>query len=234
VLGQAQEFASRLEQTIRSALPCAPTVRVQQFPDTGRVRISPVDASDPETAERLPLTCDGETLASWTFYMFAEVTDDGFLKIDRSRVALTPVFENVPVARLEFENRATGAPTSHWQFHAERGALSFILARTRRGGKRERVPMSLADLHFSNGGRRFRPGLEDFIEFLIRECGFDSRDGWRTAVEDGRELARRFQVRTIARNYPAEVAEVLKSRGWKVEPPDNFDGSESTDRLREY
>lgn len=234
MLGQAQEFAFRLEGAIRSSLPCSPTVRVQQFAETGRVRISPVDASDPLTTERLPLFCDGELLAYWRFYMFAEVTDDGFLKIDSSRCALIPAFESVPIARLEFESRSTGAPTSHWQFHAERGALSFVLARTRRDGKRERVPMSLADLHFANGGRRFRPGVEDFIEFLIRECGFDAEGGWQTAVQDGREIARRFQVRTIARNYPAEVAEALKSRGWKVEPPEGFDGWESTETLREY
>lgn len=166
--------------------------------------------------------------------MFAESSQDGFLKVDQLRMWMTPVFEEVPVVRLEFENRSTKPPVSHWQFHAERGALSFMLARTRSDGRYESSPMSLSALHFPTGGRRFRPGIEDFVQFLVQECGFDAEKGWRHALEDGRELGRRFQVRTIARDYPAEVAEVLRQNGWVVTPPSDFDSWEATAALREF
>lgn len=182
----------------------------------------------------MPLYAGGIELANWSFVMFAESSADGFLKVDQLRIALTPTFEESPVVRLEYEARTTSPPVSHWQFHAERGALSFILARTRDTGKHVNIPMSLSALHFPTGGRRFRPGVEDFIQFLIQECRFDCRDGWRAAVEDGREIARRFQVRTIARDYAAEVVEELKSRGWRIDPPADFDEWEATAALREY
>ncbi|MDX2377303.1 hypothetical protein M4I32_10880 [Microbacterium sp. LRZ72] len=182
----------------------------------------------------LPLTGDGVRLADWSFVMFAEASSDGFLKVDQLRLWMTPAFDESPVVRLEYENRSTKPPVSHWQFHAERGALSFMLARTRQDGKHEGVPMSLSALHFPTGGRRFRPGIEDFIQFLVQECGFDSMQGWRRVLEDSRELGRRFQVRTIARDYPAEVAEVLRENGWSVQPPSDFDGWEATQALREF
>ena len=219
---------------IRASLPGSPYIRAQENERTGRIRISPVHVDYPLTQVRMPLLAEGVELATWSFVMFAEASADGFLKIDQLRMALTPAFEEAPVVRLEYEARTTAPPVSHWQFHAERGSLSFILARTHRRGKHASVPMSLSALHFATGGRRFRPGVEDFLQFLIQECRFDALPGWRAALEDSRELARRFQVRTVARDYPVEVAEVLKDRGWTVEPPDDFDGWEATQSLREY
>lgn len=234
MLGQAQEFAARLEEMIRATVPGTPSIRAQENARTGRIRISPVDVADPLAQVRLPLYADGVELATWSFVMFAEGSADGFLKIDQLRMALTPAFEDAPLVRLEYEARSTSPPVSHWQFHAERGSLSFILARTHREGRRRDIPMSLSALHFATGGRRFRPGVEDFLQFLIQECRFDAHPPWKASLEDNRELARRFQVRTIARDCPAEVAEVLKERGWRVEPPDDFDEREATAVLREY
>ncbi|OYC95923.1 hypothetical protein [Microbacterium sp. Yaish 1] len=176
----------------------------------------------------------GEHLANWTFYFFTDVSSEGFLRVDQMRIALYSVFEPPPIARLEYESSTTGPPVSHWQFHGERGALSFVLARAHQKGKKGSAPMSLSSLHFPTGGRRFRPGVEDFIQFLIDDCGFDRQPAWRRAIEDGREIARRFQVRTIARDYQAEVAQVLRDRGWHVEPPNEFDEHESVEALREY
>lgn len=235
LLGQARELAERLELTINECFPgTAVPIRAQEHSTNGRIRISPVDGADPLSDVPLPLYGNGKLLASWSFVMFAESSSDGFLKVDQLRLALTPAFDNTPVARLEFENRSAAPPVSHWQFHAERGSLSFILARTRTRGKDADIPRSLASLHFPTGGRHFRPGIEDFVQFLIQECGFDANDGWRRAIEEGRELARRFQVRTIARDYAAEVAEVLKDAGWGITPPVGFDNFEAVAKLREF
>lgn len=234
VLGQAQEFANRLEHTLRGTLPGSPNIRAQLFETTGRVRISAVDDQGSVKPARLPLYVDQVPLAYWTFYMFTDASYEGFLRVDEMRIALFSQFEDSPIVRLEYEGKTTGPPVSHWQFHGERGALSFLLARAYRSGKKGSAPMSLSSLHFPTGGRRFRPGVEDFIQFLIQDCGVDQLNGWKRALEDGREIARRFQVRTIARDYPAEVAQVLRDRGWSLTPPDNFDEWESREALREY
>lgn len=234
VLGQAQELADRLEGTLRQTLPGEPRIRAQLFETTGRVRVSAVDDKGSIAPARLPLHIDGVRLANWSFYLFTDSSYEGFLRVDQMRITLFSEFEDSPIVRLEYEGKTTGPPVSHWQFHGERGALSFLLARAFQKGKKGSAPMSLSSLHFPTGGRRFRPGLEDFIHFLIQDCGVDRLDGWKRALEDGRELARRFQVRTIARDYPAEVAQVLRDRGWSVAPPENFDEWESVEALREY
>lgn len=77
----------------------------------------------------------------------------------------------------------------------------------------------LSSLHFPVGGERFRPSLEDFLEFLVSECGVDRIEGWETVLAEGREIRRRFQLRTVVRELQVEAAEVLKLNGWTVAPP---------------
>lgn len=231
---QAEEFAARLQVTIRHSLPGEPAIRAQRLRKTSRIRISAVNPDAPETTVAMPLFHGDRLLAYWSFFMFTDMSHSGFLKIEQMRMSFRAAHEESPIARLEFESRNHTAPVAHWQFHGERGAMSFILARTHQAGRHVTTPVSLSALHFPTGGRRFRPGVEDFIQFLIQDCGFDSLDGWRQELENGRELARRFQVRTIAQDFPAEVAEALKDKGWDVTPPTDFDGWEARAALREY
>lgn len=60
-------------------------------------------------------------------------------------------------------------------------------------------------LHFPVGGRRFRPCLEDLIEFLVRENFAQGRDGWEAAVEEGRTRWFEKQLRASIRRNP-EIA----------------------------
>jgi len=48
----------------------------------------------------------------------------------------------------------------------------------------ERLEMSrsLEKLHFPVGGRRYRPALEDIVEFLIAEGYVQHREGWREVI----------------------------------------------------
>lgn len=66
-------------------------------------------------------------------------------------MALFPVWEEAPIVRLEYEAESTIRPAAHWQFHAERGALSFILARTHTTGEAANTPHSLSKLHLPVG-----------------------------------------------------------------------------------
>jgi hypothetical protein len=68
----------------------------------------------------------------------------------------------------------------------------------------------MESLHLPVGGDRFRPCLEDVIEFLVVECRFDCQVGWRTVLEAGRERWRRMQTRTAA----------LRALGYAVAAPD--------------
>ncbi|GAB3754722.1 hypothetical protein GCM10027591_03600 [Zhihengliuella somnathii] len=156
------------------------------------------------------------------------------MRVDTMRQVLYLNGVKEPLVRLEYESKYRRAPVLHWQFHGERGALSFILARAGRQGKTSSTPKSLSDLHFPTGGRRFRPGVEDFLQFLIQDCGFDAREGWARTLKLGREEARRTQARTVAGDFPNEVAESLRQLGWSVEPPDAQMPADKVDRLQEY
>lgn len=54
-----------------------------------------------------------------------------------------------------------------------------------------------------------RPGVEDFLQFLIQECGFASVPGWRMAIERSRVDWRLRQKRTVVRDAPRAAAIAL-------------------------
>jgi hypothetical protein len=57
----------------------------------------------------------------------------------------------------------------------------------------------------SRRGRRFRPTLEDIIEFLIVEELVEARPKWKAALEANRDAFRDKQLRAAIRQFP-EVA----------------------------
>lgn len=63
----------------------------------------------------------------------------------------------------------------------------------------------LGALHFPVGGKRFRPCLEDVIEFLVVERIVQARDGYEKLLEAGRERFRRNQLMAAMRRDPATV-----------------------------
>jgi hypothetical protein len=77
----------------------------------------------------------------------------------------------------------------------------------------------MSALHIPVGGSRFRPCLEDLVQFLIQECRFDSRENWRKYVEAGRERWRRRQLAAATRDVPEIAARVLEELGYSVTPP---------------
>jgi hypothetical protein len=85
--------------------------------------------------------------------------------------------------------------------------------------RKPRVPQ-VSDLHFPLGGPRFRPCLEDVLQFLIEEFSIDHEDTAREAIEEGRRTWRRYQTGAAVRDCPQEAARVLEILGYKVEPPD--------------
>jgi hypothetical protein len=81
------------------------------------------------------------------------------------------------------------------------------------------VEKSLPDLHFPVGGRRYRPSIEDVIEFLVVESLAPGRPGWEAAVAEHRRTWERIQLRSVVRRDQQTAAEELAARGWRLEPP---------------
>ncbi|GAA0258700.1 hypothetical protein [Cryptosporangium japonicum] len=71
----------------------------------------------------------------------------------------------------------------------------------------------LPKLHFPVGGRRFRPTVEDVIEFLVVEKLVEASDGWQDVVEASRADFQRRQLRAAIRRFPDVAAEALRDFG---------------------
>ncbi|WP_037335111.1 hypothetical protein [Saccharomonospora piscinae] len=130
------------------------------------------------------------------------------------------------IVRYDYDRHARSKPSSHIQIHAHRGAVSHVLSQS--GHPK---PHALESLHFPTGGARFRPALEDLLEFLIRDCRFQAKQGWEAAIRDGRERSRRRQVRAVVRDVPSEAVDVLTDLGYKIEPPEKGPQSDNAKAL---
>lgn len=142
---------------------------------------------------------------------------------------LKALLDRTPIVRFDFDRDARRKPSSHIQIHAHRGAMSHVLSQA---GHRE--PHALESLHFPTGGARFRPCLEDVIEFLATDCGFDTRQGWIDVVADRREWWRRLQTRAVVRDAPSEAVRCLEKLGYTIAPPSSGVPADSMKPLRTW
>jgi hypothetical protein len=175
----------------------------------------------PPNRERIALYVNSEQLAELRISFFLDLDrTQTYLKVVKSEFEVSSTLDRNPLVRLDYLAEMNSDPIAHWQMHAERGAFSHLLARAnvarpRRVGK----PHDLSSLHLPVGGERFRPCLEDMLQFLVMDCGIDHQDGWEKAVTAGREAWRRRQLGAAVRDLPAEAASMLKELGWSCEPP---------------
>jgi hypothetical protein len=207
-------FATEVQTTLDGVLPGDRTIISRRAERDDRYVVRP-------EAKNVPLLVGGDHLADLAPAVYLGLDRTGeFLKAVRSEFVVKSVLDRTPLVRLDYRTDMNRAPVAHWQIHAERGAFSHLLSRAHavdesRVGK----PHDLSSLHFPVGGERFRPCLEDFLHFLVAECGVDARPGWAAFVERGREGWRRKQLRSTIRDAAEEAADVLRHLGWSVEAP---------------
>lgn len=73
-----------------------------------------------------------------------------------------------------------------------------------------------SELHYPVGGPRFRPALEDVLQFMIYELSVDAQPGWKRTIEGGRVRWRERQLRTAVADNLHVAAEVLRAHGFCV------------------
>ncbi|MGW4786135.1 hypothetical protein [Streptomyces sp. NPDC004230] len=109
------------------------------------------------------------------------------------------------LCHFDYEREKDKYTSAHVQVHGQSSALEAL----NRPGDEKRP---LEKLHFPVGGKRFRPSLEDIIEFLICERLTDGREGWQKVVEEGRARFHRRQLRAAMRRNTAIVEEFLREQ----------------------
>lgn len=229
---RAADFAQQLQDTISGVLPG--DVQIVSISHGGRYVVRP--AGDEASKQHIPLFVGGERLATLGVQVYLGLDSSGnYLKAWRSRIAVHSTLDRTPLVRQEFDAAMSEAvPLAHWHVHADRGALSHLLGRAH--AVRPDVvkkPHDMSSLHFPVGGERFRPCIEDVLEFLVREFGVDHNAAWQEAVRNGREKWRRMQFRSTVRDLQHEAADVLRRHGWSVEGPSG-EGAEGAGVLHRW
>jgi hypothetical protein len=202
---QAQQFADVLTNSLQGALPNAPEATAEVVDD--RVVVAPREA--------VRLLVDGEHLANLVVRFRCQEDSRGeWLAVESSSYALIAQLDRIPVIRFDYLRHPGPRPGAHIQVHAHRGALTHLLSKSGHA-----KPHDISSLHIPVGGARLRPCLEDVIQFLIAECGFDAVPGWQARLNEGRAEWRRGQVKALVRDFPAEAVDTLERLGFTVAPP---------------
>lgn len=112
--------------------------------------------------------------------------------------------ESVELLHYDYErNKGDGYPEAHLQVEAGSPAWTSFCEQVGLVGR------PLKRLHLPVGGRRYRPTVEDLIEFLVVEKLALGRPGWKKAVDAGRADFQRRQLRAAVRRDPASARAVL-------------------------
>jgi len=229
----AGEFGKELQQLLDAVLP------YHQGTDPALRQVT-VTASPPAFAVELgtgggrpaatvPLLSKGHKVAE-LFVLIRLVADsaDRYPAVAKSKFELR--INRHPLLRLDFDRDMHTAPGSHWNVHAERGAITSLLARNNPDHSGE-----LSKLHLPVGGARMRPCLEDLLQLLIEEFRFDAMSDYQQAIEDGRVRWRRRQLAAMVRDDPEEAVRVLHDElGYDVKPPVSGALPVRFDRLRRW
>jgi hypothetical protein len=114
---------------------------------------------------------------------------------------------------FDYERDKSAYTEAHLQIDGDNEALRRLMASL---GRPKRT---LRHVHFPVGGRRFRPSLEDVLEFLINEGMVEPADGWKGILDRSREEFREKQLKAAIARNPDAAAEALHDMGYTVKPP---------------
>lgn len=158
-------------------------------------------------------------------YKLAWNTAQDYPAVRESTFAVYLVESSEPLFHYDYQQEVHGKiPGAHLNVHHNRTDLRDALERSgrRHRGRRYRKRIdagervSDSELHYPVGGSRFRPAIEDVIEFMIMELGVDSSDEWRRTVNEGRRKWRERQLRAAVKDNFAIAADELRRHGFEV------------------
>lgn len=171
-----------------------------------------VSALDPK---RIRLAIQGQEVAWLEISMaFGWDRERLYLAVEQSKFAVGAAGLGEPFIRVEYVRARDYAP-AHINFHAESGAIGYIFGLA---GKTH-IP-KIQSLHLPVGSKRFRPCVEDIIEFLAHDLGMDMLDGWEEAVAQGRQKWAERQLGAAVRDDFETAIRTLQEAGYTVAPAD--------------
>lgn len=125
----------------------------------------------------------------------------------RVELHLTDDLRN-PIVRYDYNREPVFArnglpyPAAHLHVHGAESAVNQLADAM---GVDRRLP----DFHWPTGGRRFRPTLEDLIEFMIVEELAAPLEGWRAVIGEHRQRWFDLQLGAAVRRNPEIARQAL-------------------------
>lgn len=221
----SRDFAGRLTSMLNATVTTDAAVTVFMYEDQDLAIVAPGAKSQKlSDVEMVPLHTSSkkeerEAAPLWLNVWFLVGLDDEgeHLAVQRSGFGLCvkPSSGLQPI-RIEYDRRLAGnRQAAHVQIAGDSAALG--VAYTLAGQEMK----ALHKLHIPLGDRRFRPSLEDFIEFLVQErLVTDLHPGWRKVLEESRGDWIGRQVRAAVRRHPETAVQQLERMGYEVTHPD--------------
>lgn len=183
----ADEVADLLVRTVCDDPPVTAQVR------GNRVVVATLDEDGDEVA--IPLRIAGEHRLDLKVRFRCTWDSTGqFLAISDSEFALALPRLREPLVRFDYQRDRRYAP-AHVQVHAENSAVGYLLA-----WSNPDKPPRVQALHLPVGGKRFRPCLEDVIEFAIEDLRVEAKDGWQSRIAQGRATWKQVQLAATLRD----------------------------------
>jgi hypothetical protein len=207
----ARDFAGEIQHTLNHTICRDVRIRAVQRPFeavpvfTVGSGLSHANLTQPEG---FAVRVDGKAPRLWMnlSYQVRLDTEQRYLTVHKSYCGIFSDADlETCLCHFDYEREKEQYTGAHVQVHGQSEALRAL----NRGPDRKR---SLDKLHIPVGGRRFRPSLEDVIEFLVAERLADGRPGWERIVEAGRNRFQRNQLRAAMRRDTALVEEFMRER----------------------
>lgn len=234
----AEEFATELTQLVHATVGpgAAPFVAV---PVSGRAQVWV--RQEPATGIQLPLA-DGAPLIIQARFVGRLSDAKQHLRIRKSTFeVLYGAVQGEPMFRYEYDETMTHRlPRAHLHVHENQNlaALAAVsgegtrIARQRaaRVDRGKRI-FRAEDLHFPLGGDRFRPALEDLLQFLIEQLGVVAVPGFQEAIRTGRRSWRERQLASAVSDNAEAAARALRTLGYAVKAPDQGHPPARTEHL---
>ena len=212
---QAREFAGELSDLLNHTV--ADGIRLRSYMDRQGGAVIGYQASEKNPlGDSVPLTTSQAPARLYlSILQTLELDDSGtFLTTSKSSYTLEANSDKIPILTYDFVREPPNDfPEAHVHIHGESDVLRGMLQAS---GREKNKP---ADFHLPVGGRRFRPCLEDIIEFCILERLVTPRKGWKNALVTSRDKYHDQQFKAAVRRNLAAAAEVLKRHNWQVTEP---------------
>ncbi|MFC7278180.1 hypothetical protein ACFQS1_29695 [Paractinoplanes rhizophilus] len=207
---QAREFAGKIQTLLNQTV--ADNARVTAG-FVGEERMMAVGANlqlrDLSTKPIALLSADKKMrcFLDIQYLLFLEETSDHYMTVKTSYFGVSGSADaKDPFFHYDYERHKAGYTEAHLQVLGENTGLTPIMEVLCAKRKKK----SMGELHFPVGGRRFRPALEDVLEFLIDEQLVQPKTGWQSALDRTREEFRDIQLRAAVRQNPDLARDALK------------------------